>query len=486
MGFPEEPQTGADGTPRRSRRDRQPPTGSGFFTPAQQNTDGQPPTGSFPQAGSAFTPRQQGDAFSPRGGRPGSSDPFASGPPTGPLGADPFTSGPAGSPDPFASGPPTGPLGSPDPFASGPTGSPDPFGSSPTGSRDPLSSGPPTGPMGAASGPPGGSDPFASRPSDAFTPGSRKPPPGAPQPPTEAFTQPPAGDTPPPADDAAQEPKDGGRGRRGRSKAAKPDKPGKSEEKPEKDEKAKTPRQTWSPYDEGPRSRGPLWASLAGLGVLVLLGGGLAVMFNTKSPETVSSAELRTSAPLPSAPPGKFGYAGSRSTDPDPLTVKELFRSKKITVSGRAYQMTVTSKDKKCADGVHGDKLGKALKSGKCTQMMRASFRDKKGEVIGTVGVANLSTTKNATRVAKAADKTNYVKPLAGKDEVTKFLGSGSGGAKVWTHGHYAVMVWFQLKDGSEPDKKVSKRLFQAADDITKSTVFKALDARSLTGSRAA
>ncbi|WP_336212920.1 hypothetical protein [Nonomuraea sp. LPB2021202275-12-8] len=243
----------------------------------------------------------------------------------------------------------------------------------------------------------------------------------------------------------------------------------------------------WSPYDEGSRSRGPLWVTLGGLVVLGLLGAGLAVMWNADDPSaTGTDAARRTSAPLPSAPPGKFGYAADRSTDPDPLTVKELFKAKKLTVSGRAYQMTITSKDKKCADGVLGEKIAKELKAGKCTQMMRASFRDKSGKVIGTVGVANLKTSKSAAKVAKASGKADYVKPLAGKDEVTKFLGSGSGGAKVWTHGHYAVLVWFQNKDGIKPDKNGSKRLFQAADDITKATVFKALDARTLTGTRAA
>lgn len=240
-------------------------------------------------------------------------------------------------------------------------------------------------------------------------------------------------------------------------------------------------KRMWSPYDEGGGSRGPLWAALGGLGVLALLGAGLAVMFNAEDPPVTTAAE-RTSAPLPSAPPGKYGYAGDRSTDPDPLTLKELFGSKKFTVSGRTYQMTVTSKDKKCSDGVHGTKLPKALKAGKCTQMMRASFRDKDGKVIGTVGVANLSSSRNAGKVADAGGRSDYVKPLPGKDEITKFLGSGSGGAKVWTHGHYAILVWFQNKDGSAPDKKASKRLFQAAEDITKATVFKALDVRSLTG----
>ncbi|MGN9836516.1 hypothetical protein ACTMTI_00205 [Nonomuraea sp. H19] len=241
----------------------------------------------------------------------------------------------------------------------------------------------------------------------------------------------------------------------------------------------------WSPYDEGPRSRAPLWFALSGVAVLALLGGGIAWMWNAKGPAVVETAAPRqTSAPLPSVPPGKYGFAADRSTDPDAITVKEIFgKQKKLTVSGRGYEMTITSKDKKCTDGALGDKLQKALKAGKCNQLVRASFRDKAGKVIGTVGVANLTTSKTASKVAKIGDAKNYVKPLTGKDSVTKFLGSGSGGAKIWTYGHYAIMVWFQNKDGTKPDKKGSKRLFQAIDDITQATVFKALDNRSLTGS---
>ncbi|MEV4291963.1 hypothetical protein AB0K40_41215 [Nonomuraea bangladeshensis] len=241
----------------------------------------------------------------------------------------------------------------------------------------------------------------------------------------------------------------------------------------------------WSPYDEGPRSRAPLWFAIGGVLVLGALGGGIAMMWNAGGPTSAETAEpQRTSAPLPSVPPGKYGYAENRSTDPDPISVKEVFgKKRKFTTSGRGYEMTITSKDKKCTDGALGDKLQKALKAAKCTQFVRASFRDKAGTVIGTVGLANLSTGKNAGKVAKVGDASNYVKPLTGKDSVTKFLGSGSGGARIWTHGHYAVLVWFQNKNGTKPDAKGQKRISQAIDDITKATVFKALDNRTLTGS---
>ncbi|MFI6183420.1 hypothetical protein ACIA8R_48375 [Nonomuraea sp. NPDC051191] len=288
-----------------------------------------------------------------------------------------------------------------------------------------------------------------------FTPAQQQ------QPPTGQPGQPPLNGPTPPAGQSAQSPDSG------------------------QPTQAQQSRVGWSPYDEGRRSRAPLWFAIGGVLLLGLLGGGLAMMWNAGSPSTAEAgAPTRTSAPLPSAPPGKYGFAADRKTDPDPITVKEIFGSaKKFTVSGRGYEMTVTSKDKKCTDGALGDKLQKALKSGKCTQFLRASFRDKAGKVIGTIGVANLKTSGTATKVAKVGDASNYVKPLAGKDSVTKMLGSGSGGAKISTHGHYAIMVWFQNKDGSKPDKKGSKRIFEAIKDLTDATVFKALDSRSMTGS---
>ncbi|MFI6293351.1 hypothetical protein ACIBEJ_17300 [Nonomuraea sp. NPDC050790] len=259
---------------------------------------------------------------------------------------------------------------------------------------------------------------------------------------------------------------------------------GGEDEAPEATTESTRQSKMWSPYDEGPRSRGPLWFALGGLAVLGLLAGGLVIMWNAETPGQAETAR-RTSAPLPSAPPGEFGFAGDRKTDPEPLTAKELFPQKKFTVDGRSYEMTTSKNDKKCGDAANGEKLVKALKSGKCNQVVRASFRDKAGKVIGTVGVANLNSTASATKVASAGGKDKrsvYVKALPGKDAVTKYLGSGSGAAEIWTHGHYAIMVWFQNKDGSEPDKKAAKTLAQAADDIAKATAFKALDARSLSG----
>lgn len=259
------------------------------------------------------------------------------------------------------------------------------------------------------------------------------------------------------------------------------------EPEPAESSEQRPQRQMWSPYDEGPRTRGPFWFVVGGVAVLGLFVAALVVMFNADGgTPTAIGATQPVSSPLPSPPGGAFSYAEARETDPKALSVKELFPSDKVSHQNRDYTMTVSRKDVSCGAGVTGGKLEKALKSGKCTMVIRASFKDATNKIIGTVGVANLRTAKDAAKAVAATsgkgERQDYVTPLPGKDRVTKFLGSGEAGAKVWAHGHYAVMVWFQFKDGDKPGKKGTEQLFQAANDITNATVFKALNARALTG----
>ncbi|MFG1698068.1 hypothetical protein [Nonomuraea sp. NPDC049309] len=464
-------------------------TGSAPYGMGDRPRSGGAPSDVTP--GSLFTsnvPAGGGGADAP-GGMFAAGDGPAGGGRRGRPGGDPLASGPGGAEPPgslFMSGSGRhggGPAGPGGPGGGGRHGG-GPAGPPPQGGFGPDAfGGPGAGPDGperrpdAFGGPGTGTDGF-----------ERRPPAGAPNvpgpnEPTSAFSSPSGPDGGKGADDKKD--KKGGkpssrRGRKDRGAAAEDtggdDRPAKT---------AQNNRIGWSPYDENSRSRGPLLAGIGGLVVLGLLTGGLVMMYNADDPVTAeTTASRQTSAPLPSVPPGRYGFAASRKTDPDPISVKEIFgKKRKFTVSKRGYEMTITSKDKQCTDGALGDALQKALKSAKCTQFVRASFRDKEGVVIGTIGVANLSSEAQAKKVAKAGSTSNYVKPLAGKDEVTKQLGSGAGGAKISTYGHYAILVWFQRKDGTKPDSKGSKRISQAIVDITKATVYEALDNRALTGS---
>ncbi len=247
------------------------------------------------------------------------------------------------------------------------------------------------------------------------------------------------------------------------------------------------PETAWDPYAPAPLWRRPIvlgGALLAMIGALFL---GLWVAARSEKPPPPRVHPTPTTV-VPETPKGKYGYAGSRTTDKMPLTIKEIFGAKKFAKSGRSYVMTVRRKEKSCDDGVTGESIKKALKAGRCTQLIRASFAGAKGTIIGTVGVANLRTSAHAKKVTSAGgggERKDYLKPLPGTDDATKQLGgAGEAYAGGWAYGHYAVLLWFQFKDGHKPTKAELKRLYQAASDITDKTVFPALEHRSLTGRR--
>ncbi|MBP2704843.1 hypothetical protein JOL79_13565 [Microbispora sp. RL4-1S] len=242
----------------------------------------------------------------------------------------------------------------------------------------------------------------------------------------------------------------------------------------------------WDPYAV------PIWRRpIALIGGLILLVGalflGLWVAAKNQPPPQAQPPAPKPSStqPVPAGAAGRYGYAASRATDKEPLSAAELFGKKKVVNHGRSYLRTAWRKEKTCADGVTGPTITKALKTAGCNQLLRASYRDAKGKVIGTVGVANLKTSSGAKKVAAAGgggERKDYLKPLPGKDDVSKHLGSGEAYAGGWTHGHYAVLLWFQFQDGHKPSKSDLKRLYQTAVDITDATVFPAFDTRSLTG----
>lgn len=247
------------------------------------------------------------------------------------------------------------------------------------------------------------------------------------------------------------------------------------------------PEPAWDPDAPVPFWRRPIVLAGAGLGLVVALFAGLWAAANSEGTlaRPTPSPIPTPSSIVPSGPPGKYGFAGTRATDKTPLKLSELFGSKKITKGTRSYVLTTRRSDKVCKNAISGTKIEKALKAGGCTQLLRASYKDAKGTIIGTVGVANLKTEALAKKVTSAGagkERKDFLKPLPGKDAATKLLGDGDAYAGGWVHGHYAVLLWFQFKDGHLPSKAELKRLYLAALDITDKTVFPALDTRSLTG----
>ncbi|WP_214414894.1 hypothetical protein [Sphaerisporangium fuscum] len=286
-----------------------------------------------------------------------------------------------------------------------------------------------------------------------------------------------------------------GRPYAGEGPAATPSGPGNDEAVKTEEPSAKPPaeRRRSEPEPAPRQSRAPIFVAGGVLALIVAVVVAVVVMSRSGGTADLASPARPTghaSAPLPlvGGNGDKYGLAASRKTDPQPLTLKEIFGQKKVTVHGSPYYMTVSRSDKKCKDAVHGADIQKALKAGDCTQFLRASFRDRAGKLIGTVGVANLknvAAVKKAEKAASGSELKDYVSPLQGKDSATKMLGgAGDSFATAWPQGHYLVMLWFQYKDGHKPSKAELKQLNRAAVGITENTVFTALDTRALTGAR--
>ncbi|MDH2423825.1 hypothetical protein [Sphaerisporangium sp. TRM90804] len=502
--------------------------GGGFEAPGQGGSfeTGQTPRRPFQESGPSFETRPaQGRPFEDvaRGPfearRPGS--PAAGPPPTGSFarpgtGADPFTS-PRTDTGSFGAAPGTGPEPSGTPSSgTGPFSTP----RSDTGSFGAAAG---TGPFGTSSADTGslasprtGTGPFGTSRSDTGsfgTPGPSTGSFGVPGPGTGSFgaVGPGTGSFGAVGPEEGRPERTGPGGRRSRSGRPQAGAPETGAFEPRRAQASafapregapeprggKTPppppkeKRRREPEDPGRRSRGPVILAGGVAALLVAVGAGIVWMSNADEPvSTATPSTTRPTGPVPmvGAPEGKHGFAASRKTDPQPLTLDEVFGRKKLSANGRSYTMTVRRADKKCKDAVQGAAIQKALESGACTQLLRASFRDVPGNLIGTVGVANLKTSAAAAKAAKVGnggELEDYVKPLQGKDAVTKFLGSGDDSyAIAWSQGHYLVLLWFQYKDGHKPNKAELKRLNRAAVDITEVSVFSALDTRALTGAR--
>ncbi|MBG0813616.1 hypothetical protein [Planomonospora sp. ID82291] len=261
--------------------------------------------------------------------------------------------------------------------------------------------------------------------------------------------------------------------------------------RPAEQKRPKKQKQPWSPYEDGLRALLPTFVAIGVIGMLIAGGIGLAVFASSGDDSPAGAADApapsATRPVIPANPGGTYGFAEARKTDPGKLTLDELFKSRKARHKGQTYLMTVRRSDKKCKDAAVGSGLQKALAAGRCNQLLRASFRDSSGKIIGTLGVANLDTSSAAAKVVKAArgkKSREYLKVLPGKDKLTKLLGTGDAFVGGWRHGHYAILVWFQYKDGHLPSKAEAKKLNAAAFGVADATVTPALESRSLTGRR--
>jgi hypothetical protein len=210
-----------------------------------------------------------------------------------------------------------------------------------------------------------------------------------------------------------------------------------------------------------------------------------------------SGEEATANAPLPSPGStsavtaacaqklGQYCHIELRTDDPKPLTIGELFPpAVENTQDHISFQRIGTKIDKTCSDAVLGTSLSSALQSGKCTQVLRASYVAGRGssEIMGTIGVANLSTTNQAHYAGKLVGENDFLSPLATSSGVGANLGQSTGEMQASFKGHYLILTWAELANEATPTSSDNKKLIQFENDLVTVTANIALSQRMVSG----
>jgi hypothetical protein len=223
---------------------------------------------------------------------------------------------------------------------------------------------------------------------------------------------------------------------------------------------------------------------------VVVVGGGTALALSSGGDKPKAPAAQQKSAPpaTPTVNPtpsptetGRGERLRSRATDPKPLTLNEIFKARSFKSGGRRYVMTGRRSEHKCSPPTHGTKFRKALSTGGCTQVLRATFSN--GKLIGTIGVINLRTQTAANSVqVTSRQKDAFILALPGSGSTNK-IGQGLSLTTAEVDGHYLIMSWVQYPNG----KKISKGDYSAVTAFVRATTYgsnlrTALNYRSMEG----
>jgi hypothetical protein len=152
---------------------------------------------------------------------------------------------------------------------------------------------------------------------------------------------------------------------------------------------------------------------------------------------------------------GPYCHIELRTLDPAPLTLAELYPPVVNNETGghvtSSFTLETSKLDTSCSGAVIGQSLITALQSGKCSQVLRASYLSGDGKIMGTIGVINLLSTNQAHYAGKVVGQNDFIAPLAARKGVASKLGQGTGVVEAQYKGHYLILTWSEFVDGATP-----------------------------------
>jgi hypothetical protein len=205
---------------------------------------------------------------------------------------------------------------------------------------------------------------------------------------------------------------------------------------------------------------------LAPVLVVVLVVAGYVYLRAKPAPPAGHVAAPRHStaavAPTPTAQAlGPWKHIETRSQDPVPLTVTELFPAQ-FSSGGAAGARTVDKATTKCWHEVIGSALASAVRKAGCTQVLRASYLSTDHKIMATVGVLNLTNVADAERVGKASGSSEFIKQLTAAHGPTRNLSKGTGIEEAEIKGHYLILIWTEFANLHAPSGKSQRKKLEA------------------------
>ena len=204
---------------------------------------------------------------------------------------------------------------------------------------------------------------------------------------------------------------------------------------------------------------------LAPVIVVILVVAGY-VYFSAKPAPTAGHSPApprRTAAALSSPAPtlGPWKHIESRTQDPTPLNVTELF-PQQFSVAGAAGTRTVDKASTNCPREVFGSSLAAAVRKADCTQVLRASYLSTDHKLMATVGVLNLSDVTAAEHVGKVSGSAEFIKQLPAAHGPTRNLSKGTGIEEAEVKGHYLILIWTEFTNLHAPKGKSQRKQLEA------------------------
>jgi hypothetical protein len=202
-------------------------------------------------------------------------------------------------------------------------------------------------------------------------------------------------------------------------------------------------------------------------------------------PAAAPPAQQPTATPSASSTPseGPYGHIASRQSDPQPLTIAQLFPAS-FKIGGQAVTLAASAISRHCGRAITGSNLQSVVSSAGCNQAVRATYLARTQGLMGTVGVLNLSTVANAAKAVKAADGGDFISLLAGKRGPTRNIGNGTGIEEALAKGHYLILIWAEFTSLRRPKTAAQKNTVETfMQDLLQGTANVSLANRMLTGS---